>query len=63
MCLAQAAVRRYLVVVDLEVAALNLQRYLELLSAVVGYPCEEVTLLICVVLNLTAHHLIDRIRN
>ena len=46
---------------DLEVAGLILQRSLELVSAVVGYPDKEVALLVCVALDLTAHHLIDRI--
>ena len=50
-------------VVDLEVTALILQRSLDLVSAVVGCPGEEVALLECVALDLTVHHLIDRFRS
>ena len=43
-------------VLDPEVAALNVQCSLELLTTVVGCPGEEVALLVCVALDLTAHH-------
>ena len=56
--------RGYLVVlVDLEVTALILQRSLELVSAVVGCPGEKVAQQVCVALDLTVHHLIDRFRS
>ena len=50
-------------VLDPEVAAFNLQRSLEPLLRIVGCPGEEVALLVCVALDLTAPHKIVPIRN
>ena len=63
MCLAQV-VWAYLVVLELEVTVLDIQRSLESLSAVVGcLDQQEVVLRVCVASDETAHDEIVQIQN